>query len=231
TAGLRELMFLYAGAVRPEEKRDDLRITELVRTRPTSGRIGFEQVQSQMTGGDVSAAQLQVLQGPPTGEQTLAVYIEGVAADGETSEGETAGTDASAEGTSRPIKAVYVADVDYMHPFFSENRKRPEQFEDLDLRVQNITFVLNVVDVLAGETNYPSIRSHEPKHITLSLFEDQAEVYRLEESQKQKDYQTSFNMALQEAEEENQKSVAKFREKVERMQREGAQDVGKQQEL
>lgn len=243
TAGLRELMFLYAGAIEKEDKRDDLTITELVTTRENSGRIGFTELQNQMRTGNPSTAQLQVLQGPPTGAQTVAVLIEGAAA-AETvddtaaepagvTEGEAkASEEAPAKpAAARPIKAVYVADVDYMHPFFSENRKRPEQFEDLDLRVQNITFVLNVVDVLAGEKNYPTIRSHEPQHITLSLFEDQAEVYRLEESQKQKDYQASFNVALQEAEEENQKSVAKFREKVERMQREGAQNVSKQQEL
>ncbi len=261
TKGLRELMFLYAGAVEKEPNRDDLAITELVTTRDNSGRIGFTELQNQMRTGNPSTAQLQVLQGPPTGRQTLAVLIEGIAAtdaaktpaaeaagsadakaaDAKAADAKAADADEEADAVAdeeadaapqtRPIKAVYVADVDYMHPFFSENRKRPEQFEELDLRVQNITFVLNVVDVLAGEIKYPTIRSHEPKHVTLSLFEDQADVYRLEESQKQKDYQTSFNMALQEAEEENQKSVAKFREKVERMQREGAQDAGKQQEL
>ncbi len=241
SAGLRELMFLYAGAIRKEEKRDDLKIIDLVKTRENSGRIGFQEIQTQMRSGSASAAQLQVSQGPPTGEQVIAVYIEGVpaaadsAAADSTVTAEVGGPEAAggklAQPKQRPIKAVYVADMDYMHPFFSENRKRPEQFEDLDLRVQNITFVLNIVDVLAGETNYPTIRSHEPQHITLSLFEDQAEVFRLEESEKQKNYQESFNTALQEAEEENQKSVAKFREKVERLQREGAQDVGKQQEL
>lgn len=251
TDGLRELMFLYAGAVRPEDKRDDLKVTELVKTRENSGRIGFSDLQTQMSGGNVSATQLQVLEGPPTGQQTIAVYIEGVnqqkAADGKEAAGEktadkqTADKEATkekdaAEATadasqSRPIKAVYVADVDFVHPFFSENRKNPEQFEELDLRVQNITFVLNIVDVLAGEKNYPTIRSHEPQHITLSLFEDQAEVYRLEESERQKSYQENFNKALQEAEEENQKSVAKFREKAEKLQREGTQSVSKQQEL
>ncbi|MEZ6153524.1 MAG: Gldg family protein [Pirellulaceae bacterium] len=241
TNGLRELMFLYAGAIEPEDKRDDLTITELVSTRENSGRIGFTELQNQMRSGSASAAQLQILQGPPTGPQTLAVLIEGVstaeeaaaapsdAADSATPPETAEAAEEAAE--TRPIKAVYVADVDYLHPFFSENRKRPEQFEDLDLRVQNITFVLNIVDVLAGEKNYPAIRSHEPKHITLSLFEDQAEKYRLEESQKQKDFQADFNKELQEAEEENQKAVAKFREKVERMQREGAQNVSKQQEL
>ncbi len=233
TKGLRELMFLYSGAIRKEEKRDDLKIVEIVRTRENSGRIKYEDIQSQMRGGDPSAAQLQVLQGPPTGEQTVAVYVEGVTDGGssEKSDAAKAEADNADVKSKRPIKAVYVADVDYMHPFFSENRKRPEQFEDLDLRVQNITFVLNIVDVLAGEKNYPTIRSHEPQHITLALFEDQAEVYRLAEAENQKLYQENFNKALQEAEEENQKAVAKFREKVERLQREGAQDVAKQQEL
>jgi len=241
TNGLRELMFLYAGAIKQENKRDDLKITELVKTRENSGRIGFADLQNQMRTGSASTAQLQVLEGPPTGQQTIAVYIEGVAAEADKANDSNQKTDSAEpkpEGSSpadtpknRPIKAVYVADVDYMHPFFSENRKRPEQFEELDLRVQNITFVLNIVDVLAGEQNYPTIRSHEPQHITLSLFEDQAEVYRLEESEKQKEYQESFNKALQEAEEENQKSVAKFRETVERLQREGPQNASKQQEL
>jgi ABC-2 type transport system permease protein len=234
-------MFLYAGAIKQENKRDDLKVTELVKTRENSGRIGFADLQNQMRTGSASTAQLQVLEGPPTGQQTVAVYIEGVDAEADTANESTQKTDSTEpkpEGAtptqtpkSRPIKAVYVADVDYMHPFFSENRKRPEQFEELDLRVQNITFVLNIVDVLAGEQNYPTIRSHEPQHITLSLFEDQAEVYRLEESEKQKEYQESFNKALQEAEEENQKSVAKFRETVERLQREGPQNASKQQEL
>jgi ABC-2 type transport system permease protein len=118
-----------------------------------------------------------------------------------------------------------------MHPFFSENRRRPEQFEELDLRVQNITFVLNIVDVLAGESSYPTIRNHEPRHVTLALFEDQAEVYRLEESENQKEYQEQFNKTLQEAEDENQQSIAKFQEKFDRLQREGATDVSKQQEM
>ncbi len=254
SAGLRELMFLYAGSIRKQEKRDDLKIIDIVRTRENSGRIKFEDIQSQMRGGSPSAAQLQVLQGPPTGEQTVAVYVEGVAgpqvkpdaaapdaatpnetksgeAKSDATQSEAAAATAEAAPPTRPIKAVYVADVDYMHPFFSENRKRPEQFEDLDLRVQNITFVLNIVDVLAGENNYPTIRNHEPQHITLALFEDQAEQFRLEESENQKDYQESFNKALQEAEEENQTAIAKFREKVERLQREGAQDAAKQQEL
>lgn len=248
SAGLRELMFLYSGAIRAEKNRDDLKITPLVKTRGAlSGRVDFESVFNQMRSGDTSTAQLRVLQGQPTGEQVLAVYIEGTGSESSASEdpkgeenaaesdeesGDENDEDASGnEGTKRPIKAVYVADVDYMHPFFSENRKRPEQFEELDLRVQNITFVLNIVDVLASEMYYPAIRAHEPKHITLSLFEDQAEFYRQESFAAQKESQEEFNKLKQEAEKEMTKSVAEFQEKIKELTEAGATNEAKRREL
>ncbi len=239
TAGLRELMFLYSGAIESDASRDDLTIQEIVKTREMAGRIGYDDIQNQMRTGSTSAVQLQILQGPPTGAQTIAVYIEGAAApeaaEPQKPTAEDVDGESEAEDTppkpARPLKAVYVADVDCMHPFFSENRRRPEQFEEIDLRVQNITFVLNVVDVLAGEEDYPTIRSHEPQHVTLRLFEDRAEEFRLAEIDNQKKYQEDFNSAIQEAEEEIQKSIASFQEKVERLQREGATDPSKQAEL
>lgn len=243
SAGLRELMFLYAGAVRPKEDRDDLNFVELVKTRDdVSGRISYDDISGQMRGREPSAAQLQVLQGPPTGEQTIAVYVEGTSAtedapaqtdtpDSEANEDESEETPAEPVPTKRPIKAVYVADVDYMHPFFSENRKRPEQFEDLDLRVQNITFVLNIVDVLAGELEYPTVRSHEPQHITLGLFEDQAEEFRQVAFTDQKEFQEGFNAEKQAAEEEMQKAVAEVREKIERLNQSGVTNEEKRREL
>ncbi len=225
TAGLRELMFLYAGCLKPAASHEGLNILEIVKTRDNSGRISFENVQNSMRGGDTTAAQLKVLQGEALGPQCIAALIEGTPVKGDAAEGD------AAETASRPIKAVYVADVDCMHPFFSENRKRPEQFAEIDLRVQNITFVLNIVDILTGEKDYPAIRSHEPQHVTLKLFEDRAEEYRMAEIENQKKYQEDFNTAIRDAEEEIQSSMVKFQEKVERLQREGPTDPSKQADL
>ncbi len=250
TAGLRELMFLYAGAIKKEPGREDLNITDLVRTRGNvSGRIKYDDVESNMRGG-ASPAELQVLQGPALEEdQVLAVLVEGVVADAgkvdgqdnanseaassdetdkEASSGEESTEDA---GKVNPIRAVYVADLDFAHEFFSENRRRPEQFEELDLRVQNISFILNVIDVLAGEESYPTIRSREPKHVTLALFEDQAADFRLKEVQRQKEFQEKFDQQILEAEEEDQKANAKFQERVNKLQEDGAIDPSKFAEL
>jgi ABC-2 type transport system permease protein len=247
TAGLRELMFLFAGAVDKDEDRDDLNVVDLVKTREAAGLISFDDLSGQMRSTDASAAQLEVLQGEPTGEKVVAVYVESVS--GQSSQDSTDASDEATSGESdaaggeeddesdnsssdaeqRPIKAVYVADVDYMHPFFSENRKRPEQFEEIDLRVQNITFVLNIVDVLAGELDYPTIRSHEPQHITLSLFEDQAEEFRQEAFDQQREFQKDFNQQKTEAEQEMEQKIASYRDELAKLDADGATDEEKRQ--
>ncbi|MEM8736237.1 MAG: hypothetical protein AAGG44_18550 [Planctomycetota bacterium] len=223
-------MFLYAGAIRPEPGREDLTVTNLVTTRANSGLVGYEDLNTQMRSRDASAQQLRVLQGEAAGEQVVAVYIEGKAgedvsdATAEVASDEEASGDEAPAATpaAKPIRAVYVADVDYMHPFFSENRKRPEQYEEIDLRVQNITFVLNVVDVLAGEEDYPTIRSHEPEHITLGLFEDQAEQYRQEAFETQQLSQEEYNKAKTAAEEEMEQKVAEYRDRLAKLDADGA---------
>lgn len=254
SAGLRELLFLYAGAVKPEANRDDLNVISLVRTRPdVSGLVGFEDLSTQMRSGEPSAMQLQVLQGPPSGDQTIAAYITSATGDSGNSDEDSDSTTANSAGeiasedeledssngeaektepssSDAGIRAVYVADVDFMHPFFSENRKRPEQFEEIDLRVQNITFVLNIIDVLAGEQDYPTIRSHEPEHITLALFEDQAELYRQEAFEQQKEFQEEFNKEKTAAEEEMQQNLADFQDRLKRLDEEGATDEAKREE-
>ena len=223
-------MFLYSGAIRKEENRDDVKIIDIVSTRPSAGRISFEDVQGQMRGGQASPTQLQVLQGAALGNQVIAVYIEGAA---KNAANKDSNVDEKTESMSeaRGLKVAYIADIDCMLPIFSEIRKRPEQYEEIDFRFQNVTFILNVIDVLAGETQYPEIRRHEPQHSTLAEFETQAEKYREAERENQKEFQETFNKEVREAEEQNQKTLAKFQEKAKALQLEGATDPSKAQDL
>lgn len=249
TAGLRELMFLYSGALRAEKERKDVTVTPIVRTRPASGLIKFDSVMEQLRSGSTDLAQLQVLQGPAIGEQTVAALIEGISSSPAVTEAakpseKPAGGDVNNESSEekneksatesdpqRSLKAIYVADIDCMAPFFSASRRRPEDYEDIDLRVQNITFVLNVIDVLAGEKDYPIVRSHEPEHVTLRLFEEQAQEFQSAEIENQKQYQEEFNRAIREVEEENQRAVSKFQDRINELNREGPTDPSKQQAL
>jgi ABC-2 type transport system permease protein len=245
TAGLRELMMLYSGAIEIDKNNKGLNVTPIVTLRPNSGRIKFDDVMAQMRSEEMQPTQLQVLQGPTLGEQVVAVYVESGTAGGNATSGENKAEGqaadkaestspeqtAASDADSKKIRAYYVADIDCMAPFFSASRRRPEDYEDINLRVQNITFVLNVIDVLAGEADYPAIRSHEPQHVTLRLFEDQAQEFQTAEAENQKQYQEEFNRAIREAEEQNQRTVAKFQDRINELNREGATDPSKQQTL
>lgn len=237
TQGMRELMFLYSGAVK---KRDDTnnKIVDLITTREQSGRIGFDKVQTQLRSGKESRVQLQVLQGEVLGSQVVGVYIEGPSTDSPESNTEKSDTEKSAEQTDpkpdasqRPMKAVYVADIDCMLPIFSEIRKHPEQFEEIDFHFQNVTFLLNVVDVLGGEDRYAEIRRHEPQHSTLARFEEEAELRRSKERENQKEMQENFNNEVRQAEEEDQQAMAKLQEKILGLQKKATSDPATQQEI
>lgn len=236
SAGLQELMFLYAGTVESDKDREDLSFTKLVRTGPNSGVLEAEDARQSLRGS--SAIDLQMKQGSPTGSQCLAIMVEGKSkaedkpADkkDETEDAQGGGDKNAAANAAKPIRAVYVTDADCMLGFFLNVRARPDQFEDIRFRFQNVTFVLNIVDVLVGETDYPAIRRHEPQHSTLQLLEKQSEVYRDLETQEQLKFQQTFNSEVQTAEEENQKVIAKFQERLRALENQGATDADKRRE-
>lgn len=118
-----------------------------------------------------------------------------------------------------------------MSSVFVDIRKNPSQLEEIRFQFQNITFVLNVVDVLSGETKYPAIRRHVPTYSTLKLVEAQAEEARKEEALERSAVVDKFNEKVAEAEEASSKAERQFKEAVDKLQSEGAIDASKQQEL
>ena len=100
-------------------------------------------------------------------------------------------------------------------------RSRPEQYEELNFRLQNVTFVLNVIDELVGEESYPAIRRHEPQHSTLRLLEIQSEQAYNKDLEKIRSFQKSYNEEVQKAEAEKSKSLQSFIENVNKREKEG----------
>ena len=89
---------------------------------------------------------------------------------------EAAKKDADEEGRgdqkarSRPkINVIAIADLDLIGEQFFELRR--QKIENLDF--DNVPFVLNCVDVLAGDESFVSLRKKRPKHRTLSTLEAQ----------------------------------------------------------
>lgn len=223
TGGLKELMFLLAGTLRPKNEAKTT-FLPLVSTGSFAGTIPMSEVRAIQRSGLGTAEELRVRRGKPTGvPQVIAAYIEGPPSDTADSAAESSG--------GKPLKVVYVSDIDCLSSVFVDIRKNPEQFEDVKFQFQNITFVLNAIDVLAGETRYPAIRKHVPTYSTLKLVEARADEARRVESEERSKVVDKFNESVASAEEASAKAERQFKEAVDKLQSEGAIDASKQQEL
>jgi ABC-2 type transport system permease protein len=212
TKGLKEIMLLYAGVIIPV-KDSGLKFTPLIKTGSMAGTIPQSEINSVQQSGLSRATEIQMRRGETSGGQILAGLIEGPG------------------GDLRPVKVVYVTDIDCMSRTFVDIRNRPPMLEDINFQFQNITFVLNAIDVLAGELRYPEVRRHIPTYSTLRLVESQADKAREEEAKKRTEFSSEFNKTIADVEEENAKSERELKDKIEKIQNEGAVDPQKMEEL
>ncbi|MEQ1824990.1 MAG: Gldg family protein [Pirellula sp.] len=228
TNGLKEVMLLFAGVIVPA-KDSTLSFTPLIKTGTNAGSMPQSEINSVQQSGLGRATEYSLRRGETRGEQILAALIEGQsdAADKSTSE-EGKPPAASAK---KPIKAVYVADIDCMSRTFLDLRNRPPELEGINFRFQNITFVLNAIDVLTDELRYPKVRRHVPTYSTLKLVELKADEARKEESRKQTDFDSEFKKTIAKVEDDNAKAERELRDKIEKLQNEGAVEPSKVEEL
>jgi ABC-2 type transport system permease protein len=121
------------------------------------------------------------------------------------------------EKKPRPIDVVYVADIDLMISAFLRIRARPGEDEEIKWNFENVTFLLNTVDVLSGDTDFIDIRKRKPRHATLRLVEAQAEIARQGESEERQKYQKKYKDEIKGIEEENKKAIEKFQKTLDEM--------------
>ncbi|MCO6456437.1 MAG: Gldg family protein [Pirellulaceae bacterium] len=231
TSGLTEIFFPVPGTIRPS-RDSELDFTALVTTGEVAGTLKFEDfMQSQG-----NPLMLRAQQGSPTGRQILAARIRGKApaesGDEQAAADEKAADDKPAdekpaEGASetdgdaaktRPIDVIYVTDIDLMISTFLRIRARPDEDEEIDWRFENVTFLLNIIDALAGDERYVPIRKRKPRHSTLTVVERQVQEARAQELEQRVKFQTEFDDSLKKAEEENQKAIEKFQKSVDELQ-------------
>jgi ABC-2 type transport system permease protein len=222
TAGLQEVLFPFPGALAKDDAAN-VEWTPLVQTGTRSGTIGVEEVLGNR--GDMR--QLRIFEKPGSQAMVLAALIERpVAAETATSGDEKdpegqAQADGSA-AAARPIRAVVVADIDLMEGRIFGLRNRPDEVFGLDF--DNVTFVLNALDELAGDDRFLEIRKRKPKHRTLERIEDTVAVAREQADAERQKYVAEFEQAERDANDAMQKEVGEFEKKIKDMEAQGDAD-------
>ncbi len=162
-SGLQEVVFLYPGAVKKAEG-DDVKtnFAPLLQTGTDSGATSWFRLVQQSIFGTQLATNVPHQADEET--HTLAARI-------------------TSDDESQPANAIIIADSDMMGEQFFELRRQGIE----ELSFDNVTFLLNAVDQLAGDESFIELRKRRRQHRTLTTVEARTKNYeedRLEETQK-----------------------------------------------
>ncbi|MDR3182266.1 MAG: Gldg family protein [Planctomycetaceae bacterium] len=91
------------------------------------------------------------------------------------------------------INVLLVADIDLLSDMLFNLRKLGnEPGSGINLNFDNVTFVLNVIDNVAGDDRFLTIRNRRPKHRTLSKFDEMTDDVRKKTADDRKRLQEEF---------------------------------------
>ncbi len=114
----------------------------------------------------------------------------------------------------REIDVVLVADVDMLSSQFFQLRSQGQDPDsDFTINLDNVTFVLNVLDTLAGDSRFIAVRNRRPRHRTLTTIENRTKDAREQAQKKIDGFRDDFNAARAKEQAKLDKEVAAIRNK------------------
>lgn len=193
TSGLQEMFLLYSGSIRPREK-SKLEFTPLLVTGRQSGLLKWDDlVQSNPFMG------LQIEDDPV---RVIDKEVHAIAA-----------LIQSGKDATDKINVIYAADSDILSDWFFSVRER----RMFHLNLDNVTFVLNAVDYLAGDESFIELRKRRPKHRSLVKVEEETAKF-IEKSTRERE------QAADEAKKALDEAKKRLAEKVEKIKKDDTMD-------
>ena len=186
SSGLQEIVTLFPGLLRPRSGSSGPEFIPLLRTNDAGGIVSWTDAVQQGFMG-ISGINPRRRHVPTDASYTLAARLAGTAAVDKAADKEKDAPKAEPKKDQpkkddKPvtIKVIAIADLDLISEQFFELRRQKIGNLDFD----NVTFVLNCVDVLAGDESFVALRKKRPKHRTLLTLEAQTKNF-VEELQRQ----------------------------------------------
>jgi ABC-2 type transport system permease protein len=178
--GLEEVVLLFSGELRPASGATT-QFTPLLSTGRSAGYALYDDMVEKHPLFGPSPVLPPAKQSPVTGKNmVLAARVTG------------GGGPAPAEGQPeiKPRNVVVIADLDLFHDQFFALRDRGGDVDGdglVDVRFDNVTFLLNVVDSLAGDDRFIELRKRTPAFRRLTWIDEQTKTARdTLESERQK---------------------------------------------
>lgn len=231
TSGLKQMLFFYSGSL-TNMNRDDVNFVNLAVTGPRTGTLPYEAIRQVGDRPGLSPSPLHRL--TPGTQYIMAAHVTGKVVEDEKLQLDQGVSDeelrASQEaldseepadkdaGQSKekkePVKfnAVVVADIDCLSDTFMQIRRISKDDEQMmiDWRFQNVTFVLNALDSLAGDDRFLALRKRVRDYRTLTQIEDKTAEFREAAQKEQDDFQDTATEEIEAAQLEFDKQLAEI---------------------
>jgi ABC-2 type transport system permease protein len=208
SSGLQEVVTLFPGLLRPRAGASGTEFVPLLRTNNSGGTELWSEITQSGFMGNV---QINLRGGrhiQSGASYTLAARVTGTPAPSPAEtvlkKDEKEKKDDKNKASAAQINVIAIADLDMISEQFFDLRRR--KIENLDF--DNVSFVLNSVDVLAGDDSFVALRKKRPKHRTLEVLEAQATKFK-------EDFQAESRISEDEAKKELDDAQKAFDKQVE----------------
>ncbi|MFN9719641.1 MAG: Gldg family protein, partial [Planctomycetota bacterium] len=195
---LQDVVLLYSGTIEDKEARKEQKFIPLLRTSSQAGFLEWEDFTESSFNPFNPGASVQLKQVinrrkiKSRDSEVLAAYIRN-------------------ESSETPLNVVFCADADMVTDMFFRIRSEGT----LDVEFDNVTFVLNAVDALAGDETFIDLRSRRESLRTLKFVEEQTQALREQLSSVEKEGQEQLDLQLKAAEDELRAEIKKVEENQE----------------
>ncbi|MDG2185833.1 MAG: Gldg family protein [Mariniblastus sp.] len=215
TEGIDELYFQYAGYIRPSGN-SSLKFEPLVKT----GNAGRILVHDWMNTSNSEQLRNNA-RGSANASYCIAAHITGSNATDAPGIGLEDNRQPPAKAMDSPSKentnVIYVCDIDVLADLFVDSRNYPIR-NGIQYRFQNMAFVLNAVDAMAGEDEYLGIRNRKERHVTLRVVENTTENAMGKVYQATQNFEKDFMIARNEIEQSLRSSLRPLEDQIRDMQ-------------
>ncbi|MFO1001787.1 MAG: Gldg family protein [Planctomycetaceae bacterium] len=193
---LQDLVMLYPGSIIDRAGRKEQEFIPLLRTSRESGLLDWEDYTSPSFNPFAGGQSVEINPNPrrrdDNDSHVIAAQIRNKSAES-------------------PLNVILCSDIDMITDWFFLERNRGM----LGVKFDNVTFVLNAVDALAGDETFIPLRSRRASLRTLEFVEDQTSSMRKNLNKEEKDAQDQMDAQLKKAEEELRAEIKKIEENAE----------------